>query len=73
MGAGEGHAIVGADRQWQTEVIERAFKYGKCELFFCGSQGFTAQEITAGEVGEGKGIAVAPIGEHKFALVVGAP
>src|SRR6187551_2455125 len=42
MGAGEGHAVVGADRERQAEVLEGTLKDGKCKLFFGGRQGFTA-------------------------------
>lgn len=73
MGTGEGHAVVGTDRQRQAEVFERTLEYGKCELLFGGCQCLAAQEITAGEVGNGQRIAIAPIGEHEFTLVVGAP
>jgi len=36
-------------------------------------QGFAGDQVTAGEVGDGQRIAIAAIGEHELALVIGAP
>jgi hypothetical protein len=36
-------------------------------------QAFTAQQVARGEVRDGQGIAVAVIGEHELALVIGTP
>src|SRR5215813_2012572 len=38
-----------------------------------GVQGFASNQVAAGEVGNRQRIAVAAVGEHELALVVGAP
>jgi hypothetical protein len=73
MGAGERHAVVGADRQGQAELLEHPLEHGEGIDLLSGRQSLTAQEIAAGEVADGERVAVAPIGEHELALVVGAP
>src|SRR5580692_483235 len=71
--AGEGHAVVATDRTWQSEVLESPFKDGKCVALLGGLEALAAQQVAAGEVSDGQGIAVATIGEHELALVIGAP
>ena len=73
LGAGEGHAVVGADRLRQAEVLERALEHGEGETSWVVDQGLAGEQVAAGEVGDGQRIAVAPVGEHELALVVGAP
>ena len=73
LAAGEGDAVVGADRQRQPKVLKSPFKHGKCVHLLGGAQGVAAQQVAAGEVGDGQRIAVASIGEHELALVIGAP
>lgn len=48
MGAGEGHAIIGGDRERQAEVLEGVLKYGKRELLLRPCQGLAAQEVAGG-------------------------
>ena len=73
MGAGEGHAVIGADRLGQAKLLESALEHGEGVGFLGGRQGLAAEEVAAGEVADGERVAVAPIGEHELAFVVGAP
>ena len=57
--AGEGNAVVGADRQRQAEVLESPLKHGKGVALLGRRQGIAAQQIAAGEVGDRQRIAVA--------------
>src|ERR1700730_11891042 len=57
----------------QSEVLESPFKDGKCVALLGGLERLAAQQVAAGEVGDGQGIAVTTIGEHELALVIGAP
>ena len=48
--------------------------FSKTGVGFLGAlQGFAGNQVTAGEVGDRQRIAVAAIGQHELALVVGAP
>jgi len=71
--AGEGDAVVGADRQRQPKVFKNPFKHGKCVHLLGCAQGLAAQQIAARRVGDGQRVAVPFIGEHELALVIGAP
>ena len=73
LGRGEGHAVVGADRLGQAELLEDALEHGEGVGFLGRRQRLAGEQIAAGEVGDRQRIAVAPIGEHELALVVGAP
>ena len=73
IGRSEGHAVVGADRFWQAELLEDAFEGREGKGFLGGGQRLASKEIAAREVGDGQGIAVTPIGEHELTLVVGTP
>ncbi len=73
IGAGEGHAIVRADGRRQTKLLEEPLENREGVGFFGGGEGFAADEIAAGEVGDGERIAIAPVGQHELALVIGAP
>ena len=53
--------------------LEQALKGSKRTLFFDGLHGFAEQEITAGLVRDGKGVAVSFIPQHELALEIGAP
>ena len=55
------------------EVLERALKHRKRIGFLGGRQRVAGDQIAAGKVGDRQRIAVAPVGEHELALVVGAP
>ena len=73
MGAGEGHAVVGADGLGQAELLEDALEHGEGIDLLGGRQRLAGEQVAAGEVADGERVAVAPIGEHELALVVGAP
>jgi hypothetical protein len=53
IGACEGDAVVGADRVWQTELLEDILENGEGVGFLGALQGFAGNEVTAGEVGDG--------------------
>src|ERR1700723_2796512 len=53
--------------------LKAPFKHGKCVHLLGGPQSIAAQQVAAGEVGNGQRIAIALIGEHELALVIGAP
>ena len=71
--AGEGHAVVGADGLGQAELLEHPLEDGEGVDLLGGRQRLAAEQIAAGEVADGERVAVAAIGEHELAFVVGAP
>src|SRR5437899_2346733 len=73
MGTGEGHAVVGADGFGQAEVLEHPLEYAEGVELPGGRQGFAADQVATGKVADGERVAIAPIGEHELAFVVGAP
>lgn len=48
----ERHAIVGANRAGQPEVLERPFEDGEGELLLRGRERLARQEVATGEVGD---------------------
>src|ERR1700676_1049592 len=60
-------------RSGQPEVLKSALKDGKGVHRQGCREPLTADEVTAREVGDGERKAVASIGEHELALVVGTP
>lgn len=73
VGAGEGNAIVGPDGAGQAELLENALEHGEGIGFLGGRQRLAGNQIAAGEVSDRQRIAIAPIGEHELALIVGTP
>ena len=69
----KGRPIVGADGAGQAEIFECALKDGECEARLRRRQRLTREQIAAGEVRDGEGIAVAPIPEHELAFIIRAP
>src|SRR5471030_1223550 len=61
--AGEGHTVVAADRARQPEVLESPFKDGKRIDLLGRRECLAAQQVAAGEVGDGQRVAIAEIGE----------
>src|SRR3984893_2131484 len=70
---GEGNAVIGADGLGQSELLENGLEHGKSIGFPCGGERLAGEDVAAGEVSDCQRIAIAPIGEHEFAFVVGAP
>jgi hypothetical protein len=70
---GEGNAVIGADGFGQTELLENGLKYREGVGFLGGGERLAGEQVAAGKVGNRQRIAVATIGEHELALVVGAP
>src|SRR3989449_6438921 len=69
----KGHPVVGANRTWEPEVLERPLEDGKRELLLRRRQRLAGQQVAAREVGDGERIAVFPISELELAFVVGTP
>src|ERR1700682_2856963 len=70
---GEGDAIIGANGRGEPKVFEGALEDGEREPFLRGRERLTREQVAAGEVGDGEGVAVPAIAEHELAFVVGAP
>src|SRR5439155_1453803 len=69
----KGHPVVGANRTWEPEVLERPLEDGKRKLLLRRRQRLAGQQVAAREVGDGERIAVLPIAELELAFVVGTP
>ena len=65
------HAVL--DRHGLVKRRTRRRNRAQGTTLFRSRERFAGDEVTAGEVGDGQRIAIAPIGEHELALVVGAP
>src|SRR5262249_20815115 len=70
---GEGDAIVGADGLGQAEFLENGLKYGESVGFLSRGECLASEQVSTGEVSGRERIAIASVGEHELALVVGAP
>jgi hypothetical protein len=73
VGASERHSVVGSDRLGQAELLEDAIENGEGVDFLGRVQRFAGQTIAAGEVGDRQRVAIALIGKHELAFVIGAP
>src|SRR5262252_8584845 len=71
--AGERHAVVGADRQRETKVLENPLKHGEGKDLLGGLQRLTAQQISTGAIGDGQRKTIPAVRQHELALVVRAP
>src|SRR5690242_7062790 len=71
--AGERYAVVGANSLGHAEVAEHALEDCERIAFLGAGQRLAAEQEAGGEVGNGQRVAVATIGEHELAFVVGAP
>ena len=56
-----------------TEILENLLKDAKSVQGLGVGERLTAEQITAGAVGDGQRVAVAAIGQHELALVISAP
>src|SRR5206468_7963946 len=56
-----------------TELLEHALEHGESVGLLGAAESLAAEQIAAGKVANGERIAVAAIGEHELAFVVGAP
>ena len=73
VAATEWESVIGANGARQAEFLEDALKNGKDLRGFGRGQRFTANQIPAGEIGDGERKAIAPIAELKFTLEVRTP
>src|SRR5215469_6815288 len=73
VGRSEGNAVIAADIGRQAALSKKPLKHGKGKLLPGGGKGLTAQPTTAGMIGDGQGVAILPIAQQEFALVISAP
>jgi hypothetical protein len=73
FGTGEGNTIVSTDGLGQAELVENGLKYAESVGFLGGGERFAGEQVATGKIGDRQRIAIAPIGKHELALVVGAP
>src|ERR1051326_9017048 len=57
----------------RAALLEGALEHIESIGFFGFGERLASDQIAAGEVGDGEQIAIALVGEHELALVVGAP
>jgi hypothetical protein len=69
----ERYAVIGVNRRGQPKLPKRAVERREGEFLPRGGQRLAGQQVEAGEVGDRRRVAVAPVAEHELALVVGAP
>src|ERR1700730_6468408 len=67
------NAVIGANGLGQSELLENGLEYAERVGFFGGGERLAREDVAAGKVGDGERITVATVGEHEFALIVGAP
>ena len=73
IGAGERHAVVGADGGRQAALPEQMLEGGDGGVFAGGIERFTEQQVARGMVGDGERGAVLAVAEPELALEFGAP
>src|SRR5437667_4221101 len=70
MGGRERHAVVGPNSPRQPKFLEGALEHREGEFLLRRREGFTGQQVAAGEVGDGQRVTVLAITDHDFAFVV---
>jgi hypothetical protein len=73
IGAGEGHAVVGANGCWQAALEEELLERGDRRVLARGLQSFAHQQETRSVVGDGERVAVLAVAQLELPLEVGAP
>src|SRR6266700_1835178 len=73
IGRGEGHAVIGADGEWQASLLEEALEGCEGKVFAGRFERLAQEQIARGVIGNRKGIAVGFVAELKLALIIGAP
>jgi len=73
VGAGEGHAVAGADGFWQAAFLEQTLEGGEGKFLTGRIECFAKEEKARGLIGDGEGIAIGMVAAAELALVVGAP
>ena len=69
----ERHAIVRPDGPGQPEVSEGALEDREGVSFLGRRERVAGNQVAAGEIGDSERVAVAPVGQHELAFVVGTP
>jgi hypothetical protein len=72
-GGHEGNAIVRADGERQSALMEQVLERGKCKVFARGFERLAEQQIARGMVADGQRIAVGLVAELKLAFVIDTP
>src|SRR4029078_1559153 len=72
-GTGKRNAVVGPNSCGQATLAKQTFKCGASELFACGFQRLTQQQVTRSVVGDGERITVSAVAELELAFKIGAP
>src|ERR1700675_3835167 len=57
----------------QTTLFKKALKDSKSVVFFGGGERLAGQQISAGMIGDGQGVAVEMVSQQKLAFVIGTP
>ncbi len=73
IGAGEGHAVIGADGKRQAALAEQALEGCDGRVFARRIESLTQEQEARGMIGDGQGITVMSIAELELSLEVGAP
>jgi hypothetical protein len=73
VGGSKGNPVIAADVGRQAALLKKPLKPGKSVVFFGTRKSLTAEQITAGVIGDGQRVAVLTIAQQELALVIGAP
>jgi hypothetical protein len=73
VGAGERHAVVGADGGGQAARAEQVREGGDGGRLARGIERFAEQQVARGVVGDGERVAIVAVAEPELAFEVGAP
>ena len=70
---GEGDAIIGTNRIWQTTFLEQTLEGCDGQNFACRFQSFAREQIARGVIRDRQGVAVFLVAQQELTLVIGAP
>ena len=73
VGGGERDAVVRPNGLGQAVVLKGSLEDGEGVAFLRRGEGVAGEQVAAREIGDRQRVAVPPVAEHEFALVVGAP
>src|SRR5262249_19165255 len=71
--ASEGYSVVGSYCIGKTVLAKEALEGSNGEVFAGGFEGLAQEQVSRGVIGDGEGIAIAPVTELELAFEVGAP
>ena len=73
IGAGEGHAVIGADGGRQAALAEQMLEGGNGGILADRVERLAQQQIAGGVVGDGERVAVLGVAEPELAFEIGTP